>query len=194
MPVVKIINQGWARSDNEVWQAVPTTSLILSGKKKILVDPGNDPKLPDILEIKSIWPEEIDTIFLTHDHIDHIKHIGLFPDSDIIDPTHINCGIKSFPHGGIIPDTEIKIIPTPGHTLNHGSLLIPTQVGKILVCGDLFWWKGENKEAFERKELVELEDDLAWDRNELKRSREKVLDLNVVRYIPGHGRPFKLIG
>lgn len=191
MSAVKIVNEGWARKSNDLWHSVPTTCYIISGRKKIMVDPGNDPELPDVLEMSSIWPEEVDTVFLTHTHVDHMKHIGLFENAEIVDPFYVNKDTISYPHGGSIPDTDIKIIDTPGHTCEHASLLVPTEIGPIVICGDLFWWEEGSPERYDARSLMDLPDPAALDHGSLAESRKKILELDAVKYIPGHGRPFK---
>jgi glyoxylase-like metal-dependent hydrolase (beta-lactamase superfamily II) len=35
---------------------------------------------------------------------------------------------------------NIEILETPGHTLEHLSLLVNTPKGKVVIAGDVFWW------------------------------------------------------
>ena len=192
MVSVKVLNKGWAKKDGEVWEAVPNTTLIEHGRKRIIVDPGCDPRLIDVLEMNSVWPEEIDTIFLTHEHLDHTANAALFKDAEIVDPTYIRKGIKMIPHSGYIPDTGIKIIQTPGHTRDHASLLVDTAEGGVLICGDLFWWTVDMDPIPDHDIMLSLPDEFAENRDILLQSRLKALRSNVKIFIPGHGAPFSL--
>ncbi|MBN1389192.1 MAG: MBL fold metallo-hydrolase [Candidatus Thermoplasmatota archaeon] len=189
MADIRIIVDGIARREGNGWFAVPNTVLLTDGKHRVLVDPGNHPKLLELLEVRSIWPEEIGTVFLTHSHIDHSLNIKLFPDADIIDGQFIHRGMKMTPHDGIIPGTAIEVIPTPGHTHDHASLIVGTPEGKAAICGDLFWWESSQEQRTDHNSLIFLEDPFAVDIELLMSSRRTMLEI-ADRFIPGHGQPF----
>ncbi|MDI6807027.1 MAG: MBL fold metallo-hydrolase, partial [Candidatus Aenigmarchaeota archaeon] len=82
MTEVKVLIEGYATKE----RASPSTVLIEDSGLKILVDPGaNKELLLNTLSKEGLKPEDIDLIFLTHYHLDHILNIRLFPDKDILD-------------------------------------------------------------------------------------------------------------
>ena len=189
MADVRILNKGRVVKEGDGWNAVPNTILITDGKERILVDPGNHPRLIDIMEVRSIWPEEIRTIFLTHTHLDHILNLKLFPDAVAIDRWWIYDGTRMIPHEKTIPNTEIEIVPTPGHSHDHASLIVPTSNGKTAICGDLFWWEEEQEQKTDYSSLLFRDDVFAVDRDKLLSSRRTILRM-ADHFIPGHGEPF----
>jgi glyoxylase-like metal-dependent hydrolase (beta-lactamase superfamily II) len=191
MADVRVLSKGKVKKEGDGWLAVPNTILITEGKRKILVDPGNNPRLLDILEIRSIWPEEIDTIFLTHSHLDHTLNLRSFPDAVIIDSHWIYKGTRMTPHDRTIPGTDIEIVPTPGHSLDHASIIVPTSEGRTAICGDLFWWEEDQEQRTDYSSLLFLEDPFAVDRDALLRSRRTIMRI-ADKFIPGHGEPFKI--
>ncbi len=193
MTKVKVLSEGWARKKEEVWDAVCNTVLIDTGRKKVIVDPGNHPKLLDMMERKAIWPEEIDTIFITHSHLDHMKNIGLFPFAEVVDNHCIHRGTVTKPHDGFIPGTDIRIIPTPGHTSDHASVQVETYDGVVMICGDLFWWEDGLDIRTDRVTLMSLPDEFAEDRSTLLRYRAEALKSGTSIFIPGHGSIFEVV-
>lgn len=191
MADVRILNKGSVQREGDGWIAVPNTVLIIDGKERILVDPGNHPKLIDIMEIRSIWPEEIKMIFLTHSHLDHTFNLKLFPEAVVIDRWWLYEGTRMLPHKMRIPGTNIEIIPTPGHSHDHASLLVPTPKGKTAICGDLFWWEEDKEQRTDYSSLLFQEDVFAVDRDKLLSSRRSILR-TADYFIPGHGEPFKV--
>ena len=192
MPSVKILIQGYARQKNGVEHASPATVLIEDSGKKILVDPGSNKKLLlSALKREHLKPNDIDAIFITHWHPDHILNIRLFPDAVIydIDETYRNDTIKE--HNNTVPGTNIKIIPTPGHAHGHASLLIETDQERVVVAGDIFWWTDDQKQRTDRKSLLSLNDPYVKNKKALRQSRQKLLKL-ADRVIPGHGKMFKV--
>jgi len=188
---VKILSKGSVRRDGEGWIAVPNTVLIKDGKSRLLIDPGNHPNLIDILEIRSIWPEEINKIFLTHSHLDHSINVKLFPDAIVIDRWWLYEGTRLKPHQLKIPGMEIEIVPTPGHSHDHASLLVRTSEGKTAICGDLFWWEVNEEQKTDYSSLLFHEDIFAVDRDKLLSSRRSILR-TADHFIPGHGEPFNI--
>ena len=94
-------------------------------------------------------------------------------------------------HDGVIPGTNLKILKTPGYTLDHASLIVP--VGKLVyaVAGDVFWWAEDEEQLTDRKSLLEKKDALAVDQKALRKSRETILGIADF-VIPGHGKTFKV--
>lgn len=189
MADVRILNKGSVVKEGQGWMAVPNTILITDGRERILVDPGNDPRLIDVMEYRSIWPEEIKKIFLTHSHLDHTLNLKLFPDAVVFDRWWIYEGVRMVPHQRTIPGTEIEIIPTPGHSHDHASLLVPTSDGRTAICGDLFWWEKDQEQRTDYSSLLFQEDVFAVDRDKLLSSRRSILRM-ADHFIPGHGEPF----
>lgn len=193
MSTFKILIEGYAHpliDDNYI--ASPTTTLIYDSGLKILVDPGtNKDLLLEALKKEGLTPSGIDILFLTHYHPDHFLNIRLFPDHDIYDGFMIWKNDKEISYFGKIPGTEIEVIPTPGHSSEHCSLLINDEkLGKVCIAQDVFWWEDEKQKSNTEKDLMELHDLFASDIEKLKASRKKVLEI-ADWIIPGHGKMFK---
>ncbi|MBN1539113.1 MAG: MBL fold metallo-hydrolase [Candidatus Thermoplasmatota archaeon] len=188
---LRVLFPGIARRDGNDWVAYPATIFIQDDTKRIIVDPGSHPRLQEVLEMNSIWTEEIEYVFMTHTHLDHIMNIGLFPDAELIDGSYIYSGSRISKHDGRIPGTGIEILSTPGHTADHSSLLLKMGNMKIAVCGDLFWWEEGIGRHFDYSSLLFLEDPFCIDRDQLISSRRMVLRA-ADEYIPGHGEVFRL--
>lgn len=192
MAEVKILIEGYAREEDGVWFASPATVLIKNNGLNILVDPGaNEGLLLKSLEKEGIKPEDIDIIFLTHYHPDHILNIRLFPGKDIYDNNTIYSGDKSVDYSGNIPNTSIQVIDTPGHASEHCSLLVRTEKGRIIIAGDVFWWLDSEEQKTDRESLISHEDPYVKNKRELIESRKKILDM-ADYIIPGHGKMFKV--
>jgi len=90
-----------------------------------------------------------------------------------------------------IPGTNIKVISTPGHALEHVSLLLDAKKGRVAVAADLFWWTDKEKQITNNQRiLVNREDPFTSDRKALLKSRNKILEI-ADWIIPGHGKMFK---
>jgi len=193
MAEVKILIEGYAKSTGEVsYKASSTTSLIKDSGKIILVDPGaNKQVLVNALKKEGLKLEDINIVFLTHYHIDHILNIRLFTNHDIYDGDTIYKDDEEIEFSGKIPGTNIKIIPTPGHAHEHVSLLVETDKGKICIAGDLWWWENSQEQKTDKESLLEHEDPYVKNKEKLKESRKKILKM-ADWIIPGHGKMFKV--
>lgn len=187
MPSLKVIVEGYATEIKNGWEANSTTTLIDNDGKYIIVDPGMDGEiLKEALGAEGLDTGDIDFIFLTHYHLDHILNAGMFRDAVMADGYYMYKGSRGTAHGASPFGKEIEIIHTPGHTPEHSSLLIRVGGNTYSVAGDLIWW------AFPEKEkMLHLSDPFAYDMGELVKSRKKILEKSDF-IIPGHGKMVRL--
>jgi len=189
---VKVLIEGYAKEKNGVEVASSSTVLIEDNGLKIIVDPGvNKELLINSLSKERLKLEDVDLIFLTHYHPDHILNIRLFPDKDVLDGNIIYRGDKEIEFSDNIPNTNVKVIETPGHAHEHACLLVETEKGKIIIAGDLWWWSDDEKQKTDYKSLMSHKDPYVKNEEKLKESRKKILKL-ADYIIPGHGKMFKV--
>jgi len=187
MPSLKVIVEGYAKEIDNGWEANSTTTLIENDGKYILVDPGMDEAiLKKALAAEGLRAEDINFVFLTHYHIDHILNVGLFRGATIVDGHYMYNGRKGISHGASPFGKGIEIIHTPGHTPEHSSILVYADGATYAIAGDLIWWAYPEKEK-----MLDLPDPFAYDRKKLIKSREELLHKSDF-VIPGHGKMVKL--
>lgn len=193
MNKIAVLVEGYAHPNEDgSYTASPTTTLIDTGDKKILVDPGtNKEKLFDAFRKHSLLIEDIAFIYLSHYHPDHFLNIRLFPDVDIYDGGIRWSGDKEYFYDGFLPNTDIEIVKTPGHSPEDASLLVKTDQGLICIAPDVFWWEDGKQKSDTIEELLSLEDPFAIDKTALLVSRKLVLSKSDF-IIPGHGKMFKV--
>lgn len=193
MATLKILTEGYARKLQNGWVASSTTCLITSGSRKIITDPGcHRVKLLEALKKERLTTADIDYVFLSHCHPDHILLAGIFEkaksvtyDTNLI---YDNDSLIEFePHS---LGSDIEIIQTPGHVLEHISLLVSTEEGKIAIAGDAIWWLEDEEQNFDiyQKDHSQAK---GMDMTTLIESRKKVIEL-ADYIIPGHGKMFKV--
>jgi glyoxylase-like metal-dependent hydrolase (beta-lactamase superfamily II) len=111
-------------------------------------------------------PEEITTVILTHLHYDHAGNNQLFPKARFfvqreelryaLAPTTFDATAYFAPSLGITPDYlgtkfklldgdaeiagGVRVIPTPGHTPGHQSVIVDTAGGRYCIAGDAVMW------------------------------------------------------
>jgi glyoxylase-like metal-dependent hydrolase (beta-lactamase superfamily II) len=144
--------------------------LVQTGRNTILIDTGNGPGavsrgvgLTSLhLGLAGVRPEQIDTIFITHGHPDHISGLTTtggqpyYPNAKLFigqpefnfwttqqspsDPVKANLvGLKDRftfvqPNQEIVPG--LTAVPTPGHTGGHMSALITSGANRLMHFGD----------------------------------------------------------
>jgi glyoxylase-like metal-dependent hydrolase (beta-lactamase superfamily II) len=183
---VHVVVEGYARPlAGGGWQANSSCALVTTpGGLRILADPGgNRTLLLAGLRRLRVGRGAIAYVFLTHHHLDHAMNVALFRNAKVIDHEAVYDGDCATPVGGVIPGTDVAILPTPGHTPGHASLVVPSGRGTVVVAGDVFWWRAGEPQTLD----PEQPDDLAADPARLRRSREAVLE-RADWIIPGHGR------
>lgn len=194
MTEVKVLIQGYVREEGDFELASSTVTLIKEKNLKILIDPGMDRKLLlESLKEENLVTKDIKYIILSHTHIDHCILAGIFENAMIFDDTNTyTFDGKIGEHNGTVPETNIKIIKTPGHDQFHCSVLVnDNKLGKVVIAGDVFWWYDNEKQEVDNKSLMEHKDPYVKNEKELAESRKKILEL-ADYIIPGHGGMFKV--
>jgi glyoxylase-like metal-dependent hydrolase (beta-lactamase superfamily II) len=130
---------------------------VMSNKRNINKQDELDAQLSRL----GIRPEQVSKVVLTHLHGDHTDGLKFFPENEIIVneaeyrkpygnlattyPKWFNPTLVSFLKDRIdffdsaYPVTkseDVLLIPTPGHTYHHASVLLKTDNGHILFAGD----------------------------------------------------------
>lgn len=193
MAEVIVLVEGYAREENGVEYASPSSVLIKDNKLNIIVDPGmNRELLLKALNKQSLSTKDINYVIITHFHPDHALLAGIFENAKVIDDDSINSwDSKIEPHNGKVPGTNIKLILTPGHEYFHCSVLVETDKGKIVISGDVFWWGDDEEQQTDKQSLINHKDPYVKDEKALAESREKLLQI-ADYIIPGHGKMFKV--
>ncbi len=192
MASFEILVKGFAREVAGKTIATSTAVLVEDAGKKIIVDPGMHRKLLlQALKARGLAPEDIDYVILTHYHLDHSLLAGIFENAKILDDGEVyTWNGEIYSHEGIVPGTDVKIIPTPGHALFHCSVLFNTEeYGTVAVAGDLWWWQENEKQEVTAEKLLQKPDPYVKNWEKLVESRKKILEL-ADYIIPGHGEPF----
>src|SRR3989344_4032072 len=151
MATVKILVEGYAKKLKNGWVASSSTCLITSGSKRIITDPGcNREKLLATLKRENLSTKDIDYVFLSHQHPDHILLAGIFENAKVVtydsNLIYDNDSMTEFNAHSL--GKEIEILQTPGHVLEHISLIVNTNDGKIAIAGDAIWWLDNEKQEF----------------------------------------------
>jgi len=141
---------------------------------------------------KGISTDQIDLVILTHTHLDHCALAGIFEKAIILDNSDQflqNGEIKRQDENTL--DSDVQIIPTPGHDQFHCSIAVKTDdLGVVVVAGDVFWWTADTEPSKDFDALIALSDPYVKDENALIESRKSILQI-ADYIIPGHGKIFK---
>ena len=199
MAEIKVLIEGKFIYDEQRGTETGCTVTLIKSDKTLLVDTGSfldqDALLRE-LKKEGYRPEDIDIVFLTHVHLDHVVNVGLFKDSLIL------CkyrggeypGQSHYPRTGSMIRTELRdgtriaadveLLLTPGHSDDMVSLIVETPQGRIVIAGD----------AIPGEQWADMDlqpNPVVVDVEGFNRSRRKVLA--VADYIvPGHGPMFKV--
>lgn len=175
---VKILLKGY-ESDESDGRSCSTVTLVQDDGLNMIVDPGtlrSQKLLVDALKKEDLKIDDVNIVYITHSHMDHYRNIGMFPRAKALD--YWGWWIGDVAEDYTDPSQNIKMIKTPGHSIDGTTLLVETEQGTVAICGDVFW-----------KENYPENDPYAVDAKKLKESRKKVLALADF-IIPGHGKMF----
>jgi glyoxylase-like metal-dependent hydrolase (beta-lactamase superfamily II) len=190
MPEIKVLIEGYAKKIKNGWVANSTVTLVKSNGKNIIIDPGcNINELLKKLENENLKPSDIDYVLLTHTHLDHSLLAGFFTNAKVLNYNEIFDVDKQFMHENKIPETNLEILQTPGHSKDHCCLIIKTDKGTYVVAGDNFWWMNNEEQQVDVNKPDQAH---KCDMEKLIESRKKILKI-ADWIIPGHGKTFKVI-
>lgn len=182
------------RYPNEKREIICTTTLLRGHGLHVLVDPGwrDEPLLASLREAQ-VKPEQIDIVYLTHLHADHIRSSRLFPGARwLASPREIANWRDKIPEADrdilerLEPVEEeiaegLQIVQTPGHTLAHTSVLFRNNGKRVLVAADAVLVK----EYYEHREVHVISEDAELAKQTIDRIKTMA---DIV--IPGHDEPF----
>jgi glyoxylase-like metal-dependent hydrolase (beta-lactamase superfamily II) len=155
----------WAFADRETLRGRVGSYVLRSPEGTILVDTGVGPQAMGVggrllveLENAGVYPEDVDTVFLSHLHGDHlgwsVKPDGepVFPEARYvtqaaeweISAPYLGRAVAGLDDLGVLElldgeepiSEELTAIPTPGHSPGHSSLLVSSGGEQALVSGD----------------------------------------------------------
>jgi glyoxylase-like metal-dependent hydrolase (beta-lactamase superfamily II) len=157
--------------------------LVRDGDVIVVVDPGLMPSPGSVLEPLAglgLDPRDVTDVVFSHHHPDHTLNAALFPDARFHDHWAVYRGDvwTSRDAEGFALSPDVTLIRTPGHTPEDISTLVRTSEG--LVVFTHAWWTAEGPD----------EDPFAPDPAVLHRSRARILQLEPVLVVPGHGPAF----
>ena len=140
-------NRYWGEKDDKAYRsAICTCTLVTGDGFRLLVDPSlqeEEEMHAELFRRTGCSPEDVDAVFLTHEHGDH--HFGLkhFADAKWLAAppvAEILNGSGQYPKT-IQAATEplyeaIEILPTPGHCLSHHSLRFDWEGRSVVIAAD----------------------------------------------------------
>ena len=140
-------NRYWGEGDDRgVRPAICTCTLITGESFRLLVDPSlkDEEQMRAELDRRTgCRIEDIDAVFLTHEHGDH--HFGLkhFPKAKWLaaPPVAALLNASGQYERAIAPDAgplfgTIDVLPTPGHCLSHHSLRFDCEGRSVAIAAD----------------------------------------------------------
>jgi glyoxylase-like metal-dependent hydrolase (beta-lactamase superfamily II) len=201
-------------SGNHVYSKIEsTTSLILTGEHKIIVDPSTKYSREKIMKgLKSLGlqPNDIDTVVLTHYHLDHVANYGMFKNAQFFIHDNelktlgsltgtmtlavLKAVMREFgfsigdfvgclkPTSELMSDSSLNVLETFGHTGGSISLCVSGQK-RIVLSGDALTRMSLAEEFFGQSQNGKDATDL------YSRSLAKIIESGEI-IVPGHDRPF----
>jgi glyoxylase-like metal-dependent hydrolase (beta-lactamase superfamily II) len=209
MATIDLLLQGFSLGSNQGNLAFCGVTLV-EGTRRILVDVAHNGRrqlLMERLQERGLSFDDIDYVFLTHAHWDHMLNIDLFPKARVLIHSREREYVKAPKPGdwatpayttqileshqlqevrdGEEIDDGVRVLATPGHSRGSMTLLVRQDDGTAAVCGDALPNGWSVRSGMPRI--------VFWDTDEARASIRKLLD-TAQRFYPGHDRPFRLAG
>lgn len=181
MAEVHILNEGYVREGEEL-RVGSSVSLVLDGEAAIVIDPGMVAERATLLEAvrqAGVEPGAVTDIVFSHHHPDHTVNAALFENARIHDVMATYRDDLWIEHDaeGFPVSPAVHLMATPGHTREDVTTLVETDDG--VVAFTHLWWAADGPP----------DDPYSHDREELRRQRERVLEVASF-VVPGHGPRF----
>jgi glyoxylase-like metal-dependent hydrolase (beta-lactamase superfamily II) len=154
--------------------------------RAVVVDPGPHDRdhLRTVLDTVRAEGREVALVLLTHGHPDHAAGARAFAEHAgapvrALDPA-LRLGAQGLAGGDVVAvdDLEIRVVPTPGHSADSLSFLLPAE--GALLTGDTVLGRGSTVVAYPDGRLADYLDTL-----------DRLAALSgmgaVLRILPGHG-------
>ena len=182
MTEIHILCEGYVRKSANETRVGSTVAFVADGTASIVIDPGMVAERGSILDPLAslgVTPGDITDVVLSHHHPDHTINAALFPNARIHDvwATYEGDLWVDRPAEGFVLSPNVWLVETPGHTEQDITTLVRSDEG--VVAFTHLWWSAEGPG----------DDPYAPDRDRLKASRERILELASL-IVPGHGPRF----
>lgn len=140
-------NRYWGESDEKpIHRAICTCTVISGTNFNLLVDPSLEDGAIMYEELNrrtGLSPEKIDTVFISHQHSDHIAGLKHFEHAKWIAASSVASGLnksgtlsKKIEPSGDILFNDIDVLPSPGHTNDHHILRFDCRGMSVVIAGD----------------------------------------------------------
>ena len=208
-PTIEVLIPGLPAKSDHFLFGICSLLLIRSGGRTILFDTGPfriRPVLLKALARSGLTAVDIDAVFLTHLHWDHVENLDLFPKAEVFTPkSEFDYAAAPRPadwgtppyvrtmldgmHVTLLPEREQEIFPgvstllLPGHSVGLQGLLIDTGTERAVLASDALWSARDATRA--------VPDVAFFDPAKAQASLDRALAAGDVFY-PGHDRPFRL--
>ena len=192
MAKVKVLIEGYAKKLENGFVASSTCCLITTEGKKIITDPGcNCKKLLAALKKENLTTDDIDYVFLSHCHPDHILLTAIFDKAKYVtfDANLVYDKDLLVEFERDVLGKDVEIVETPGHVLEHLSLVVNTKKGNIAIAGDVIWWLDDEEQVLDINQ-TDHSQAKGMNMKDLVASRKKLLKV-ADWIIPGHGKMFR---
>jgi glyoxylase-like metal-dependent hydrolase (beta-lactamase superfamily II) len=140
-------NRYWGESSDRAYRAAICTCTVIAGEGfRVLVDPSlakADEMARELDRRTGLKIADINTVFITHEHGDHVAGLAHFADArwvaapDVAAKLNVPKKLAKPVEGatGRLHDA-LEIIATPGHTMSHHSLRFDCDGRSIIAAGD----------------------------------------------------------
>lgn len=205
-----LLMPGLPAKANHFLFGICSLTLLRDGRHTILFDTGPyrvRRSLIAALRAHGLGPEQIDTVFVSHLHWDHIENLDLFAHAEILVPRaefEYAAAIRPSDWGTppyareiladmrvtLLEDREQELFPgvrtlrLPGHSIGLTGLVVQRDGEKVVIASDALW---------SARDAVRGVPDVAFfDSSQGLASLRRAMAAGTL-YIPGHDRPFRLV-